>query len=67
MSKIIPTSGDLDVSKVGTPLYLAPELIREDTYSFKIDVWSLGCCLYHLASFNAPFKGDNITLLGTNI
>lgn len=60
MSKVISNEGDFDGSKVGTPLYLAPEIIKEEPYTFKIDVWSLGCCLYHLTSYNPPFKGDNI-------
>ena len=60
MSKIISSLGDVDSTKVGTPLYLAPELIWEEMYTFKIDVWSLGCCLYHLTSYNPPFKGDNV-------
>lgn len=67
VSKVISSEGDFDGSKVGTPLYLAPELIREEPYTFKIDIWSLGCCLYHLTSQNLPFKGENIQQLGSNI
>ncbi|CAM9367234.1 unnamed protein product, partial [Heterosigma akashiwo] len=36
-------------SKVGTPLYMSPEVLRGDGYDFKSDVWSVGCLLYELA------------------
>lgn len=57
MSKII-CDKDFDAENVGTPLFMAPELVRQEPYSMKIDVWALGCCLYNLASFSHPFKGD---------
>jgi len=59
VSKILTSDRINDSESVGTPLFMAPELVRQETYSFKIDVWALGCCLYNLASFNMPFKGDS--------
>lgn len=50
-------------SKVGTPLYMSPEVIRNDGYDFKSDVWSLGCVIYELMTFKSPFRTDEkITL-----
>lgn len=46
--------------RVGTPLYLSPEVVREQAYDYKIDTWAFGCCLYHLAALEPPFLGDNI-------
>jgi serine/threonine-protein kinase ULK/ATG1 len=31
---------------LGTPLYMAPELVRHEKYSEKVDVWSLGVITY---------------------
>jgi len=31
---------------LGTPLYMAPELIKHERYSEKVDVWSLGVIVY---------------------
>lgn len=30
----------------GTPLYMAPELVREQPYNHTADLWSLGVILY---------------------
>ena len=45
---------------LGTPLYMAPELVRHEKYSEKVDVWSLGCITYQLLSGKTPFDGKNI-------
>lgn len=29
----------------GTPLYMAPELVREQPYNHTVDLWSLGVIL----------------------
>ena len=40
--------------------YSAPEMILEDkNFEGKIDVWSLGCCLYYLHTKCDPFEGRN--------
>lgn len=32
-----------------------------------MDIWGFGCCLYHLAALEPPFKGDNLIALGQSI
>lgn len=54
-------------SRVGTPLYLAPEIIKYEKYDYKADIWGLGCVMYLIASLNHPFEGKNIITLGQNI
>lgn len=67
VSKLVSSLDNLQKSRVGTPLYLAPELIKQIPYDFKIDIWSLGCSLYHLASFEPPFNEENLVVLGAKI
>ena len=45
-------------SIVGTPQYMAPEVIMGDYYSFEIDYWSIGICLYEFYCGDIPF-GEN--------
>ncbi len=44
---------------VGTPLYFSPEICEERPYSFKSDVWALGCIMYELAALKTPFRAAN--------
>lgn len=52
----------LAYSKVGTPLYMSPEVLRGGGYSWNSDIWSLGCILYELAMLRSPFKSEGLNL-----
>lgn len=42
----------------GTSSYRAPELLRAQTFTNKVDIWALGCILYEVATGRQAFAGD---------
>ena len=44
---------------VGTPHYIAPEIIMGKGYSFEVDWWSLGVMVYELLIGDLPFAGHS--------
>jgi serine/threonine protein kinase len=47
------------VTKVGTTINFSPEIYKESGYSYKCDVWALGCILYELCSLKHPFSANH--------
>ncbi|KAL9240533.1 hypothetical protein vseg_014740 [Gypsophila vaccaria] len=47
----------------GTPLYMAPELVREQPYNHTVDLWSLGVILYELFVGQPPFYTNTVYAL----
>jgi calcium-dependent protein kinase len=44
---------------LGSPLYMAPEVVKKLKYDTKIDIWSLGIVAYILLSGRPPFSGKS--------
>lgn len=40
---------------IGTPHYMAPEIVRGEGYSFQVDVWSIAVCLFEFYCGKLPF------------
>lgn len=49
----------------GTYEYMAPEIVKEEAYDEKVDIWSLGVLLYELLHGKSPYI-DNTTDNKTN-
>ena len=44
---------------VGTPAYMAPEILENMGYSLEVDIWSLGVIMYYLIIGKLPFNKPN--------
>lgn len=42
--------------RVGTVGYMAPEVVRNERYTFSPDWWGLGCIIYEMIQGKAPFR-----------
>ena len=49
-------------SRVGTPLYMSPEVLEGSGYDTKSDVWSLGCIAYELWALKSPFRKEGVKM-----
>jgi hypothetical protein len=55
--KLYRWPGVLLLCRVGTPYYVAPEVLRQ-SYSFPADVWSAGVTAYQLLTGRFPWHAD---------
>eukprot|EP00747_Dinoflagellata_sp_TGD_P098571 gnl/TRDRNA2_/TRDRNA2_167490_c0_seq2.p1 gnl/TRDRNA2_/TRDRNA2_167490_c0~~gnl/TRDRNA2_/TRDRNA2_167490_c0_seq2.p1 ORF type:complete len:888 (-),score=121.55 gnl/TRDRNA2_/TRDRNA2_167490_c0_seq2:36-2657(-) len=44
--------------RCGSPGYIAPEVLRGESYGFKMDCFSVGVLMYILLAGHAPFRGN---------
>ena len=44
---------------VGTPLYMAPEILSRQPYDKKVDIWALGVLSYIMLSSEPPYDADS--------
>ena len=48
---------------IGTPHYMAPEVILGEDYSFQADIWSASVCLFEFSNGYLPFGEDKEDIL----
>ena len=54
-------------TKVGTPYYLSPEIIKCKPYDAKSDIWALGVLIYEMMTFKMPFNASSLSSLSLKI
>ncbi|XP_061346294.1 serine/threonine-protein kinase EDR1-like isoform X2 [Gastrolobium bilobum] len=57
LSRIMTDSPVGDPSSAGTPEWMAPELIRNEPFTEKCDIFSLGVIMWELCTLNRPWEG----------
>ena len=67
-SRVLDHQSYIKTSKiVGTPLSLSPEVVKNQNYDQRSDIWAMGVALYTMAAFEPPFYADTITDLFNKI
>lgn len=41
---------------VGSPIYMPPEALNDNKYSFKSDIWALGVIFYEMLTGKTPWR-----------
>ncbi|XP_034209721.1 probable serine/threonine-protein kinase SIS8 isoform X6 [Prunus dulcis] len=57
LSRIMNETNMKDSSSAGTPEWMAPELIRNEPFTEKCDIFSLGVIMWELCTLNRPWEG----------
>lgn len=60
ISRVLEHTYDQANTVVGTPYYMSPEVCENKPYTYKSDVWALGCVLYELCNLTHAFKSNNL-------
>lgn len=53
----VPESGLIAGGRIGTPHFMAPEVVKREPYGKPVDIWGCGVMLYILLSGSLPFFG----------
>lgn len=61
------TENEVRVTYCGTPVYLAPEMIKEIGHDMSLDIWCIGVLMFELLTGTIPFPGNNMNALADNI
>jgi len=67
VSKVLERTNAFARTQIGTPYYIAPEIMRCLPYTAVADVWSLGVMIYFMITGEMPFQGANVHVIGEKI
>lgn len=65
--KGLDSETDMTATMLGSPIYMAPEVLKGEPYTNKIDIWSLGAVLYEMLFGVCPFESKSIVELISTI
>tara|TARA_B100000787_G_C16188471_1_gene296054 strand:+ start:1200 stop:2417 length:1218 start_codon:yes stop_codon:yes gene_type:complete len=60
LSKSINRNEEMMDTVCGSPLYMAPEIVKTKNYTVKSDIWSFGVIIYEMIYGYTPFRANNI-------
>jgi serine/threonine protein kinase len=54
---LVADNSEMCNSMRGSLYWMAPEILREEGYGRKVDIWSLGCTIVEMATASHPWRG----------
>lgn len=45
---------------MGVPVYMSPQILSKNYYTYKCDVWSMGIIVFELLYDHAPWKAQDV-------
>jgi serine/threonine protein kinase len=66
LASVKPTQKKSNPS-LGTPYYMSPELFKYKPYSYKSDIWALGCVMYEIMNLKHAFTAQTLNGLAVKI
>lgn len=60
IARVLDYTMDHAKTVVGTPYYMSPEVCENKPYSFKSDMWALGCIMYEMCTLRHAFDASNL-------
>jgi len=61
--KNLKTADNMASTMLGSPIYMAPEVLKGEIYTSKADIWSLGVVLFEMLFGYCPFESNSIAKL----
>ena len=61
--KNLNSADEMTKTMLGSPIYMAPEVLKGEIYSNKADIWSLGVVLYEMLFGQCPYQSNSIANL----
>jgi serine/threonine-protein kinase ULK/ATG1 len=61
--KNLNSADEMTKTMLGSPIYMAPEVLKGEIYSNKADIWSVGVVLYEMIFGMCPFQSNSIANL----
>lgn len=61
--KPLESASEMACTMLGSPIYMAPEVLKGETYNMKADIWSLGVVLFQMVFGKCPFESKSIAKL----
>ncbi|EAR94331.2 Serine/Threonine kinase domain protein (macronuclear) [Tetrahymena thermophila SB210] len=61
--KTLLSPQDLTQTMVGSPIYMAPEILKGNNYNIKADIWSMGVVLFEMLFGFCPYEDKTIARL----